>query len=210
LIADVVIPACDEADTIGDVIDASTAAPDVGVVIVVANGCSDDTERVAGEHGAFVVSIPEADKGLAMSVGAWKVQAGHVLFCDADLVGLTTDHVQGMLTLPPAEGQLCGLVDTPAVGITKYLPPITGQRRLPTDVARKLYLSGSGYEAELRIDARIGQLKLPHRSVVLRGVTNPTRAVTNPGRFLKMIGGVAAASLYLLPELVAYERGGLG
>lgn len=207
--ADVVIPACDEAGTVAAVIDACRV-PGVGVVIVVVNGTDNGTARAAEAAGAIVVTEPRADKGNAMAVGLSWVDSDAVLFCDADLAGLTPMHVNAMLTLPPHDGQLAGLVDTAVVDATRYLPPITGQRRLPTALARRLPLAGSGYEAELRIDAALGRLGVPHRTVILRGVTNPTRAKVSPWRFAKMAASVAAASLYSLPELLAYERGGLG
>lgn len=206
---DVVIPANDEAATIGPIIDACHGAG-VGSVIVVVNGADNGTSQAATAAGAIVTWEPKADKGNAMLAGLAWVASDEVLFCDADLVGLTAAHVTGMVTLPPHNGQLAGLVDTPATGLTRFLPPITGERRLPTAVARRLPLAGSGYEAELRIDAALGRMRVPHRTVILRGVTNPTRAVSDPARFLRMAGGVAAASAYLLPELLAYERGGLG
>jgi hypothetical protein len=177
---------------------------------VVVNACTDDTAAVAAAHGAEVFTSYGADKGLAMSVGAWVTQTERVLFCDADLKGLTPTHVDAMLTARPLAGQLCGLTDTPAVGLTKLLPPITGQRRLPTKFARSLSLSGSGYGAELRIDAKVGRAGLPHRTVILRGVTNPTRAVRDPWRFLQMAATVTIETGYLFPDLLAYERGGLG
>lgn len=209
---DVVIPACNEAATIGAVVDACRASAFCTDVVVVVNGTTDETAAVAFDHGAVVVVLPYSpgDKGNAMSVGLGYVVTPAVLFCDGDLVGLSPEHIDGMLTLPPADGQLCGLVDTPAAGATRYLPPITGQRRLPTDIARQIPLAGSGYEAELRIDAALGKMRTPHRTVVLHGVTNPTRAVVSPWRWLKMAGAVAATSAYLLPELVAYERIGSG
>lgn len=204
---DVVIPACNEAGTVGAVVDACVGAG--ANVIVVANGCTDDTGEVAQRHGAALIVLPDADKGNAMAAGLREVSTEVVLFCDADLSGLTPAHVRGMLTLPPLTGQLVGLTDNPATAVTKYLPPITGQRRLPTAFARRLAFAGSGYEAEIRTDAAVGRAQLPHKAVVLRGVTNP-HGTRNPARFLKMAGSVALASAYLLPELLAYERGGLG
>lgn len=207
---DIVIPACDEAATVGAVVTACLGAPGVGMVLVVVNGTDNGTSQAAQSAGAVTTTEPRADKGNAMRVGLSWVTSERVLFCDADLGGLTSDHVAAMLTLAPLSGQVAGLTDTPAVGLTRLLPPITGTRRLPTALARRLPLEGSGYGTELRIDAVLGRLHVPHRTVVLRGVTNPTRAVRNPLRFLKMVGSVAGASLYLAPELLAYERGGLG
>lgn len=206
--SDIVVPARDEEATIGDVIDACLGAPSAGFVIVIANGCTDSTAQVAAAHGAFVVVSDKADKGAAMAEGLRWVDTDTVLFCDADLVGLTSDHIEGLLTLPPLNGQLAGLVDTPVSGLARCLPPITGERRLPTAFARRVGLSGSGYEAELRIDAAVGKAGLPHRTVVLRGVSNPTGAVATPRRFASMSLSVLAASTYLLPELLRYEVNG--
>jgi polyisoprenyl-phosphate glycosyltransferase len=202
----VVIPACDEAASIGDVVAACVGAVGVGAVIVVVNGTDNGTATAATNAGAgLVLWQPAADKGAAMAAGLAEVHTERVLFCDADLIGLTPEHVEAMVTVPPFGGQLCGLTDTVAAGLTKYLPPITGQRRLPTAVARRIPLGGSGYRAELHIDAAIGRLGLPHRTVILRGVTNPTNAATSPARFAKMAASVLAASVYLAPELLAYE-----
>lgn len=206
---DVVIPACNEASTIGDVIDACLSSLNVSAVFVIANGCTDDTYAVAREHGALAFTNPVGDKGTAMRQGLGLVNTERVLFVDADLAGLTSAHIDAMMTAPPLDGQLAGVTESVLTGLTKLLPPITGQRRLPTEFARTLALASSGYAAELRIDAAVGRAALPHKVVVLRGVTNPTRAIPSPWRFAKMTAAVIGASLYLAPELVAYERGGV-
>lgn len=207
---DVVIPACDEADTIGDVVTACREAPSAGLVIVVVNGTDNGTWEAAGNAGAYVTGNTTADKGSAMRAGLGVVNTETVLFCDGDLVGLTWRHVEAMATLGPLDGQLAGLTENPLVGLTRWLPPITGQRRLPTEFAKRLPLLGSGYEAELRIDAAVGKAGLLHRTVILHGVSNPTRAAVNPWRFAKMMASVSIATGYLFPELLRYEANGMG
>lgn len=202
---DIVIPACDEAHTIGDVVAACRRAPSAGIVTVAVNGTDNGTSEAAGNAGAYITFNVAADKGSAMRQGLNIVQTENVLFCDGDLVGLRWAHVEAMLTWPPADGQLAGLTDNPLSGFTRWLPPITGQRRLPTEFARRLPLLGSGYEAELRIDAAVGKARLPHSTILLRGVSNPTRAAVNPWRFAQMVASVTVATGYLFPELVAYE-----
>lgn len=207
---DIVIPACDEADTVGDVVTACLGAPSAGIVTVVVNGTDNGTSVAAGNAGAYVTTRPEADKGAAMRQGLRVVLTGTVLFCDADLIGLTSGHVEAMCNLGPLEGQLAGLTDRRVTRLSRLLPPITGQRRLPTDFAKLLPLAGSGYEAEMRINAAVGKAGLPHKTVLLRGVTNPTRAAVSPWRFAKMVGSVATASLYLSLELLRYEANPTG
>lgn len=202
---DIVIPACDEAATIGDVVAACVRAPSAGLVTVVVNGTDNGTAVAAGNAGAYVTTRLEADKGAALRQGLRVVLTGTVLFCDADLVGLTPEHVEAMLNLPPLNGQLAGLTERSTTRLSRLLPPITGERRLPTDFAKTLPLAGSGYEAEMRINAAVGKAGLPHRTVVLRGVTNPTRAARNPWRFARMAASVAGAAVYLSPELARYE-----
>ena len=69
-VTDVVVPAHNEADTIGDVVVAIAAAPSVSAVIVVADKCTDDTVAVAQAAGAsVVVSIESGNKGSAMAAG---------------------------------------------------------------------------------------------------------------------------------------------
>lgn len=54
----VAIPAWNEAETIGSVIDAAAAQPQVTRVVVVDDGSSDATAAVAASHGATVLSLP--------------------------------------------------------------------------------------------------------------------------------------------------------
>lgn len=81
-----IVPAKDEGDTIGDVVRSLRELP-LDEVIVVANGCSDDTAERAEAAGARVLNVPEPlghDVGRAM--GAASVEADLYLFTDADIV----------------------------------------------------------------------------------------------------------------------------
>jgi glycosyltransferase involved in cell wall biosynthesis len=61
---DAVIPALDEADSLGAVLDALPSPP-VRRVVVADNGSTDGTARVAREHGATVVREPQRGYGAA-------------------------------------------------------------------------------------------------------------------------------------------------
>jgi glycosyltransferase involved in cell wall biosynthesis len=89
----VIVPAKDEADRIAATVRAAATIPGVDLVVVVDDGSTDDTSRVAREAGADVVRHDRNHgKGRAMQTGAAYVarhEAGEpahaLLFVDADL-----------------------------------------------------------------------------------------------------------------------------
>ncbi len=105
LTVDAVIPALDEADSLGAVLDALPSPP-VRRVVVADNGSTDDTARVAREHGATVVLEPRRGYGAACLKALDALAADPpdvVLFLDADL---SDDPAQaGAVLLPILEGR---------------------------------------------------------------------------------------------------------
>ncbi|MFD7782679.1 glycosyltransferase [Streptomyces nojiriensis] len=86
----IVIPAHNEGRVIGRLLDALLAdAPASGPdIVVVCNGCTDDTARVAGERGdrVRVVEIPTPSKHRALRVGDEHARGFPRLYVDADVV----------------------------------------------------------------------------------------------------------------------------
>lgn len=81
-----IVPAKDEAETVGHVVRALLEVP-VDEVVVVANGCADDTAEVAKEAGARVLVYPDPlGHDVGRAVGAASVDADVYLFTDADIV----------------------------------------------------------------------------------------------------------------------------
>ena len=201
---DIVIPAHNEEITVGAIVAACLRAA-CGSVIVVADACTDHTARAASAADQ-VVEIPAHDKGSAMAEGLRWVNADHVLFIDADLQGLTADHVRFLAYAPPMDGQAVGLTESMINRWSKLgLPPITGERRLPTRFARSIPLAGAGYKAELMIDAAVADAGLPHLAYVLHGVTNPSRKTTEPWGWASMFAKLGLYSLERLPSLTRYS-----
>jgi glycosyltransferase involved in cell wall biosynthesis len=193
LTCSVVIPAHNEASTIGTVIEAAAGFD----VIVVADACTDATAAVARGLGARVIEIDAGDKGTSMAAGLAAVGSDDVLFLDADVRGLTSGHVQALAAAPPLGGMVVGLRDgAPPTG----LPPISGERRLPTAFARSVRIAGTGYRAELLIDAAAARAGLPHRHYRLIGVTNPSREWRHP----LMWADLAVTAVANGPALVRY------
>ncbi|WP_060177636.1 glycosyltransferase family 2 protein [Streptomyces sp. IMTB 1903] len=85
----IVIPAHNEGRVIGRLLDALLAdSPSPGPdIVVVCNGCTDDTARVAGARdGVRVVEIPTPSKHTALRVGDEVARGFPRLYVDADVV----------------------------------------------------------------------------------------------------------------------------
>ncbi|MEV5888233.1 glycosyltransferase family 2 protein [Nonomuraea fuscirosea] len=106
----VIIPAANEADRIASTVKAAVALPGVDLVVVVDDGSSDQTGRVARAAGARVVRHSRnRGKAAAMETGAEAVrlldedaEPRHLLFLDADLG--ETAQAAAPLIAPVREG----------------------------------------------------------------------------------------------------------
>jgi glycosyltransferase involved in cell wall biosynthesis len=95
----VIVPAHNEASVIGRLLDQllSSAGPDEIEVLVVANGCTDNTVEVAASYGPAVqvLSIPSASKHEALAVGNREAKGFPRIYVDAD-VELRTEDVRAL------------------------------------------------------------------------------------------------------------------
>lgn len=202
---DVVVCAHNEAERIAPVLEAIAASPALGKLIVVADACTDDTEAIASTFTSHVLPIAAKNKGTGMATGLAEVTTDLVAFMDADLRGLRSQTVTELLTVPPLDGQVVGLRDG-YPHIFGIFPSLSGERRLPTAIARAADLAGSGWKAEMRINAEVAKAGLPWSHFVLNGVDNLSKfkAMENPGAWLWEQLQLFDATLQYLPELVAY------
>jgi len=94
----VVVPAYNEAGRISSVLRPVVASELVDDVIVVDDGSDDGTSEEAGLFPVQVVKLPEnRGKGAALDYGVSFAKNDTFLFLDADLVGLTTAHVDKLI-----------------------------------------------------------------------------------------------------------------
>lgn len=89
-----IIPAYNEEATIQSVIQVVLESGQIDEVIVVDDGSTDATAKLAGASGAKVISIPvNKGKGFALATGLKHTSHEIALFVDADLVGLQPHHI---------------------------------------------------------------------------------------------------------------------
>ncbi len=175
----VIIPAYNEEQTIGKVIEAVKQVPFIAETIVVSDGSTDNTAEIARALGAKVVTLEQnLGKGGAMMVGINNTDADVVLFLDADLIGLQPLHVVDLL-LPVLEGRAemtVGIFDHGrlATDLAQFIAPyLSGQRAVKSQLFRQisnLELTRYGVEVALTRFAKTAGISVVE--VELRDMTH--------------------------------------
>ena len=94
----VVVPAYNEAGRISAVLRPVVASPLVDEVIVVDDGSDDGTAAEASAFPVDVIRLSEnRGKAAALDAGVSRAKNDVLLFLDADLVGLRTEHVDALI-----------------------------------------------------------------------------------------------------------------
>jgi len=175
----VIIPAYNEEQTIGKVIEAVKQVPFIAETIVVSDGSTDNTAEIARVLGAKVITLEQnLGKGGAMMVGVNNTDADVVLFLDADLIGLQPLHVVDLL-LPVLEGRAemtVGIFDHGrlATDLAQFIAPyLSGQRAVKSQLFRQisnLELTRYGVEVALTRFAKTAGISVVE--VELRDMTH--------------------------------------
>jgi polyisoprenyl-phosphate glycosyltransferase len=175
-----IVPAYNEAPRVSRVVETVAQSRSVGEVIVVDDGSTDGTaQAVATNHRVQAISLPHnGGKAQAMRTGAQATDAEIILFLDADLIGLTPEHVDA-LAAPLLEGQadmslgiLCQCRYSTDFA-QRWAPGISGQRALRRETflaIPRLAASRSGVEVRINHYARRHGLRVAR--VRLPGVTH--------------------------------------
>lgn len=171
-----IIPAYNEESTVADVVLALQTSAYVSEVIVVSDGSTDRTSDVARAAGATVYDVPQnAGKGAAMLHGVTRTDAPVVAFFDADLIGLTADHVE-RLVLPVLSGSRVMNVGIRDRGrfvsrLVARLPLIGGERVMLRQVVEGVPPEfARGFMVESALNYFCRSRALPYGTVFLPGL----------------------------------------
>ena len=172
----VIIPAYNEAERIGDVLDVVIKSDSVDEIIVVDDGSKDNTFVVAKRFPSVKVEYFGENRGkaYAMNRGVERSSYSNILFLDADLKGLKKEHIDKMID-KYEEGyeMVIGVfykgrwsTDFSQKFISSHL---SGQRLLTTEVWNNLDMDGiEGFGVE----AKLSSLNLNTGKVRLTGLTH--------------------------------------
>jgi glycosyltransferase involved in cell wall biosynthesis len=181
-----IVPAYNEATRIEKVLQVLMQCPLLHEVLVVNDGSTDNTAKVAAQqahtlHAPMlrVINLPvNRGKGGAMFAGATATDADVIIFLDADLIGLKPEHVARILR-PVLEGDAAMSIGVFRGGrfstdIAQVLVPyISGQRAM----LRDLFIEIPGIECtrsgvEIALTLHFRRQRYPVSMVVMEGVTH--------------------------------------
>ncbi len=180
--ASAVIPAYNEEATIGAIVAVLRSVEALSEVVVVSDGSEDATAKVAADAGARVIELPvNMGKGAAMREGLRATTADVVVFLDADLVGLTKEHVAALLD-PVLSGQRemsIGLFEggRALTDLAQAITPhLSGQRAVRRELVERVEdIDATRFGVELALTRYLRKAGIEAEEVVLHNVTHRTK-----------------------------------
>lgn len=173
-----IIPAYNEEPTIGAVVETVVASGLCDEVIVICDGSTDQTANRARSAGATLVhELPiNGGKGSALLHGLTHTNSDILLFLDADLYGLSREHLEAILK-PVVEGERVMNVAIRDRGpflmsLASHFPLIGGERALRRHVIEQVpqrFMRGYMIEAALNYHCR--HERMAYGSVLCHGLT---------------------------------------
>jgi glycosyltransferase involved in cell wall biosynthesis len=174
-----VIPAYNEEERIGTVLEAVTTTSLIDEVIVVDDGSEDGTLAAAAAYRVRTIKrASNGGKGAALQTGIEASDADILVFLDADLIGLTPKHIAQLVTPLFEEADLLMTVGRfvggrLSVDLAQRIAPIlNGQRALKREFLDLLPdLSPFGFGVEVFLSKYAKKVGARVKEVILQGVS---------------------------------------
>lgn len=175
----VIVPAYNEEATIAQVLKVLKEVAEIDEIITVSDGSKDATAEIARSLGVKVIELPHnMGKGAAVMKGLEYCRGEYVLLIDADLVGLSSEHVKELL-VPVLDGQADMTVGVFRKGrfstdlAQMAFPWLSGQRALKRSILEgisNLEEAGYGIETALTRYAQKEHIKVKY--IELKDITH--------------------------------------
>ncbi len=179
-----IVPALNEEKNIANVLNILLNSKYLNEVILVDDNSTDRTAQIGKEMGAKVLQLTKDQargKGFAMAHGLKSTDAQIIIFFDADLIGLSEDHI-GLLLTPILKEEAVMVVGIRERGgwkgkvaefFIKFDPllAIAGERALKRDIFEKIpqkFIQGFMVETALNYYCLVK--KIPVKYVVLKNL----------------------------------------
>ena len=203
-----IIPAYNEEKTIGSVLSVLKEASLIKQIIVVSDGSTDNTVEVAKSYDVHVVELREnRGKGGALQAGLDNTKADIVLFMDADLLGLTTQHVDRLVmpVLSDEADMTIGIFEKGRIATDfaqKMAPKLSGQRAIKFSVLEQISdLDVARFGVEIALNRYMESSNIRVKAVVLPDMSHVMKEEK-----LGVIKGVAAR-MKMYWEIIKYLTG---
>ncbi len=176
-----IIPAYNEESRIEKVIIPTLETDIISNIVVVDDGSQDSTSSIVSNYNVDLVKIPQnrgKSEAIKEGIKYCKDKSDIIVLLDADLVGLTSDHIKA-LVLPVFKKDI-----DMTIGIFKsgrYItdlaqsiaPNLSGQRAIKQNVANKIIsMDVKGYGIEAAFSQLIKKYNLNVENVILENVTH--------------------------------------
>lgn len=173
-----IIPAYNEEERIGKVIESAINCKLISNIIVVDDGSEDRTFEEASTYNVKVIRIPENQgKGQALKTALLYCNAEIVIFLDADLIGLQAGHIESLIfPLINSDTEMSIGVFNSGRFLTswaqKMTPSLSGQRAFKGYLIKDIIdLEMKGYNAEMAITKLVREKDIRTEYVLLEGIT---------------------------------------
>ncbi len=179
MLVSAIIPAYNEAQTIGKVLEVLKDTSEVNEIIVVSDGSEDETAQIAREYNVKVVELKDnIGKGGAMKVGVEKAIGDVILFLDADLMGLMQQHIKYLLypVLQGSAKMTIGVFEGGRLSTDlaqKISPFLSGQRALRKEILLNLNnMEITKFGIEVALTNYVKNHEISYKKVVLSEITH--------------------------------------